>query len=49
MGEVGLKIATTKMESSEIFVDKERALPYLENGEFDGDRKLASVGETALV
>ena len=49
MGEVGLKIATTKMESSEIFVDKERALPYLENGEFDGDRNLASVGEMAVV
>ena len=49
MGEVGLKIATTKMELSEIFVDKERALPYLENGEFDGDRDLASVGETVKV
>ena len=35
MEKVG-KNATTKMESSEIFVDKERALPYLEDGEFDG-------------
>ena len=37
---------TTKMESSENVADLEIALPYLENGEFDGDRNLASVGET---
>ena len=40
MEKVG-KNATTKMESSDI----RRALPYLENGEKDGDRNLASVGE----
>ena len=38
-----------KMEASEIFAEIERALPYLENGEFDGDRNVASVGETGEV
>ena len=37
---------TTKMESSENVADLEIALPYLENGVYDGDRDLASVGET---
>ena len=37
---------TTKMESSKILEDIERALPYLEKGGYDGDRNLASVGET---
>ena len=34
------------MESSEILEDYERALPYLEDGENDEDRDLASVGKT---
>jgi len=37
---------TTKMESSEIFEDFERALPYLEKAGYDGDQNLALVGET---
>ena len=40
---------TTEMESAEIFVDSERALPHLEKGGYDGDRNLASVGETVKV
>ena len=37
---------TMKMESSEILEDYERALPYLEDGENDEDRDLASVRKT---
>ena len=40
---------TTKTESSEIFADSEITLPYLKKGAYDGDRNLASVGETLKV
>ena len=43
------KNATTKMEFSEIGADLEIALPYLEKGVYDGDRNVASVGETLEV
>ena len=39
----------TGTESAEMVEVFERALPYLEKGGYDGDRDLASVGETVEV